>query len=225
MGNATKQHEPASFDAPAKVEHPGRITMGEIADFILQYLSSDSLGILSNRHLACCALYGPSHENSLQFARAISDAVDFPKTGVLPKIPKAVKIPKYPDFMETKNKEMFASQSSLGAMYRQVKEVWQIHSTWIDGLDVEQIHLDEQFLIRGHEQYLDQARDAHRYYSTRINMILSMYNLEDEYELITGCHSGPEEEAKNNDSVETALLEFRSLLREMRRRFTADDLK
>lgn len=199
--------------------------MVEIADFLIQYLSSDSLGILSNRHLACCALYGPSHDHAIRLARAISDAVDFPKTGILPKIPEGIIVPEYPDFMETRNKKLFTSDSSLGVMYRQVKEVWQIHSSWIDGMDTEQVNIEKRFIIEGHQNYLGQAGQDFQYYSTRVNMILAMYNLENEYELITGCHSCIEEETKNNDSVETALLEFRHLLNEMRQRFTRDGLR
>lgn len=199
--------------------------MVEIADFLLQYLSSDSLGILSNRHLACCALHGPSHDDAIRLARAISDAVDFPKTGILAKIPEGIFIPEYPDFMETRHKKLFVSDSSLGAMYRQVKEVWQIHSSWIDDMDTEQINIDARFLMPGYQKYVGQAAEEFQYYSARVNMILGMYNLENEYELISGCHSCVEEEAKNNDSVETALLEFRHLLNEMRRRFTDEGLK
>lgn len=52
-----------------------------------------------------------------------------------------------------------------------------------------------------------------------------MYNLTDEYELITGCHSHVAEESKNNDTVETSLLELQYLQQEMRERFAADRLK
>lgn len=226
--NATVEYKPALFNATEKVKHDGPITMNEIADFIFIYLTSDSLGLLSKRHLACCAINGPNgpnHAKACQLARIISDAVDFPKTGVFPKDLNDIKIDEYPDFMEVKNQPFFESQSSLGVMYRQAKEVWQIHSSWIKKMEKEQIHVDPQFLIRGYERYLDQADEDYQYYSSRINTILLIYNLTDEYELITEYHSCPVEESKNNDSIETSLLEFRYLLREMRQRFIADQLK
>jgi RNA-dependent RNA polymerase len=223
--NATKQHPPALFDLTKKLEHDGQISINEIADFLFKYLSSDSLGVLSNRHLACCAAYGPSHKNSLRLARIISEAVDFPKTGQLPKIPKDIKLDKYPDFMENKHKQSFWSKSSIGTMYRQVKQVWEIHSTCQNKIDEEKIIINQDFLIRGYEDYIDEAKEDYEYYSTRINTMLSIYCLENEYELITGCHSCAEEERQNNDSTETALLEFRQLLQEMRSRFADNELR
>jgi hypothetical protein len=110
-------------------------------------------------------------------------------------------------------------------MYRQVKEVWQIHSKWQDTLEDEPINFNPDFLIEGYEDYIDEAEEDYQYYSSRINIILSIYNLENEYELITGCHSCPEEEKKNNDSVETASLEFRQLIQEMRNKFEADRIR
>jgi RNA-dependent RNA polymerase len=170
-------------------------------------------------------VYKPNHKHSLCLAEIISQAVDFPKTGVLPKIPKHIKIKQYPDFMENKHKESFESDSSIGTMYRQVKEVWKLHSTSQDKLEDEPVHIDPNLLISGYEQYISEAEEDYRYYSSRINTILSIYNLQNEYELITGCHSCTEEEKKNNDSAETALLEFRDLCKEMRDRFAEDSLK
>ena len=199
--------------------------MAVIAEFLFKYLSSDSLGALSNRHLACCATYGPDHTFSLKLAEIISQAVDFPKTGVLPKFPKDIQIKAYPDYMENKFKGSFKSDSSIGTMYRQIKEVWDIHSTHLNQLEEQQILIDSNLLLRGCERYITDAKVEYQYYTSKINAILTIYNLPNEYELITGCHSCPEEEKKNNDSAETALLEFRHLIREMRNRFAEDNLK
>lgn len=219
------QHSPAKFDSAEKVKHNGEITMKEMTDFIFKYLSSDSLGALSNLHLAYCAHYGPSHDNSLRLAEIISQVVDFPKTGVLPKIPKDIKIDKYPDYMENKYKQSFESKSSIGTMYRQVKEIWEIHSKWQKTKEDEQININPDLLIKGYEDYINEAEEDYQYYASKINTILSIYNLENEYELITGCHSCLEEERQNNDSVETASLELRQLIQEMRKKFEADELR
>ncbi|CAF4655048.1 unnamed protein product [Rotaria sp. Silwood1] len=224
VNNATIQHPPATFDATEKVKHNGEITMMDNADFLFKFLSSDSLGALSNRHLACCAIYGASHEDSCRLAQIISESVDFPKTGVLPKCPKDINVNQYPDFMENKYKESFVSNSSIGIMYRQVKQAWEMHLAEQDKLNNKTINMDKNFLINGYKKYIHQAENEYEYYSSRINTILATYNLENESELITGCHSCIEEEKKNNDSVETALLEFRYLNQEMRARFESDEL-
>lgn len=225
MKNATQQHPPALFDASEIARHVGPITMNEIAQFLFTYLSSDSLGLLSKRHLAWCAKHGPNHATSVQLARAISDAVDFPKTGVLPKVSSDTKLKEYPDFMEVENEPSFESQTSLGVMYRQSKEVWEIHSKWIETMEGRQTRVNPQFLIPGYQQYIDQAAEDYKYYSSNINTILLTYTLNDEYDIMTGCYPYMEEQLKNNDSVEISQIEFRDLVREMTRRFAADKLK
>ena len=73
--------------------------MTEIAEFLLEYLKGDLVGRLSNWHLAISSRHGLKHAHSLQLARQISIATDFPKTGVLPSIPADVRVKEYPDFM------------------------------------------------------------------------------------------------------------------------------
>lgn len=183
------------------------------------------MGALSNRHLACCARNTPSHKYSTRLAEIISQAVDFPKTGMLPTMPKDIIIKEYPDFMENKYKDSFISSSSIGSMYRQVKQVWEIHSKWQEQSEEIFVTIDSDFILDGYERFIEDAKIDYQYYTSRINTILSIYNLQNEFELITGCHSGSEEEKKNNDSVETASLEFRHLMKEMRDRFALDKLK
>ncbi|CAF1475388.1 unnamed protein product [Adineta steineri] len=225
INNATEQHIPASFNSAEKEKHNDEITISTIADFLYKYfLSSDSLGVLSNRHLAYCALHGPNHEDSLNLAGIISQVVDFPKTGVPPKVPTNININRYPDFMENKHRESFESDSSLGIMYRQVKDVWKMHLQWQNTFEEQNIIINPDLIIEGYADYIIEAEEDYKYYTSRINTILSIYNLENEYELITGCHSCAEEERQNNDSVETASLEFRYLVQEMRNKFGKDEL-
>ncbi|UJR36496.1 hypothetical protein I4U23_029217 [Adineta vaga] len=223
--HATRQYSAANFDSVEKSKHNGEITISVIADFLYKYVTSDALGVLSNRHLACCASRGVNHDDSKQLAENISQAVDFPKTGILPQNPKNIKIDQYPDFMENKHKPSFESESSIGCMYREAKQVWTLHSDWQEKSCEEQsIDINQDFLLEGYKKYIPQTEQDYQYYSSRMNIMLSTYTLNTEYELITGCHSCPEEERKNNDSVETASLEFRYLLQDMRRRFDSEYL-
>ncbi|CAF1222986.1 unnamed protein product [Adineta ricciae] len=221
---ATRQHAAANFDAAEKSKHVGEITISVISEFLHKYLTCDALGPLSNQHLACSTLYGVNHQYSLQLAGNISQVVDFPKTGVLPENLESIRIDQYPDFMENKHKQSFVSDTSLGHMYRQVKEVWTKHLQKLESMEEQQVPIDTVLLIEGHDAYIPEARKEYEYYSTRIDLIVSTYDLKNEYELITGCHSCPVEEQRNNDSVETASLEFRELLREMRTRFAFNRL-
>ncbi|CAF2053186.1 unnamed protein product [Rotaria magnacalcarata] len=224
VNHATLQHEPATFDSAEKVKHDGEITIAEIADFLFKYLSSDSLGALSNRHLACCAINGPGDDKSCRLAKIISEAVDFPKTGVLPVCPKDLSFESYPDFMENKFKKSFISDSSIGIMFREVKQVCEIHAKWQDENDDNKIDINRDFLVKDFRKYITQSEVDYKYYASRVNAILSSYDLKTEYELITGCHSCVQEERQNSDSIETASLEFRQLMKEMRTRFDDDQL-
>ena len=183
------------------------------------------MGPLSNQHLACSTLHGVNHRDSLQLAENISQVVDFPKTGVLPENLRSIRVVQYPDFMENKHKKPFVSDTSLGHMYRQVKEVWTTHSRKLESMEEQQVPTDAVLLIEDRRDYIAEAKKEYEYYSTRIDLILSTYNLQNEYELITGCHSYPAEERQNNDSAETASLEFRGLVREMRTRFASNRLR
>lgn len=221
----TFQYPAADFDTAGIRTHPGPITADDVADFLIEFLSGDALGILSTRHLALSSDLGPNHENSLRLAKSISEAVDFPKTGVLPVIPRGISLKAYPDFMEKQGFEVFVCNTALGMMYREMKDVFEIHLHTVNNIESKSILVDKTLLVPDHEKYLQQAAEDFRYYVSRMELILAMYNLATEYELITGCHLAAEEEKKNNDGVQTALLDFGSLFNEMRTRFHRDNLR
>ena len=104
--------------------------MQEIAEFLVEYLSADALGILSTRHLVVSSIHGPNHENAYRLAGHIAEAVDFPKTGILPTIPNDIPIREYPDFMEKNDQKQFICDKALGVMYRQIFRVHQLHVDW-----------------------------------------------------------------------------------------------
>lgn len=225
MRNVTTQHPAAEFDAAEKKIHEGEITMKEVAEFLLEYLTGDTVGILSNWHLALSSVHGLHHDDSLRLARQISIATDFPKTGILPTIPTDIRVGNYPDFMEKKDKPQFECQRALGVMYRQVREVCEIHSHWMENEHEDSTRIDGNFVVPGHEKYLQQANKDYSFYKTRMNLILATYNLTNEYELISACHLCSSEEKKNNDSVLTASLDFRLLVKEMQTRFDPENLR
>jgi RNA-dependent RNA polymerase len=222
---ATIQHPSAEFDTAGKKIHPGEITMKEIAEFLIEYLCADALGILSTRHLAIASIHGPSHQNACRLAKHIAEAVDFPKTGILPTIPNDISVREYPDFMERNGRKQFECDKALGVMYRQIRQVYELHLDWTETDRDDSINLDRNFVVQGYQKFLQQAEDDFRFYTTRMNSILSMYGLTSEYELISGIHLCPDEEKKNNDSVQTATLDYQSLINEMRTKFHQEDLR
>jgi RNA-dependent RNA polymerase len=225
VSNAKSQYDPAIFDTVEKPKHPGEITMEVIAEFLFKYMSTDSHSLLSHHHLICCDRHKPNHEYSLSLAEAISQAVDFIKTGVPAKSETPINLTEYPDFLEKKGRKSYQSNSSIGAMYRQVKVVWNLHSTWQEQIEEQPVFVDSNLLIEGYEEFVSEAKEDYQYYRSRMNTILSVYNLQTEYELITGCNLCPEEESKNNYSAKAALLEFRQLCTEMQDQFGEDSLE
>ncbi|EMD38185.1 hypothetical protein CERSUDRAFT_113336 [Gelatoporia subvermispora B] len=59
-------------------------TVDDIIDFIVEYIDSDVLGLLSDRHLMIAdqSKYGVNDPSCLELARLCSQAVDYPKNGI-----------------------------------------------------------------------------------------------------------------------------------------------
>ena len=47
--------------------------------------------------------------------------MDFPKTGVVVEVPRELRPTRFPDFMQNKQKEAYASQTIIGRLYREIK--------------------------------------------------------------------------------------------------------
>lgn len=117
--------EPLDYSSlVAKNLDPQEITEDGIADFFVKNVMNSSLGRIANMHLALCDFLeeGIFDERCKKLAEAQSIAVDFPKTGQVPKIPSDVPelIAKYgsPDFME--KKDSYQSKELLGILYHEL---------------------------------------------------------------------------------------------------------
>jgi RNA-dependent RNA polymerase len=99
---------PNGPDAPGNFPHypsidSGRVDVAKIAEYTLQYIKSDNLGVISNLHLAHADKFGARDPYCLSLAKHHSDAVDFVKTGVAPNFNfRDYKLEERPDFMENR---------------------------------------------------------------------------------------------------------------------------
>ena len=215
------QYEAGEYPSPEKPKIRGEITNGMLIDFILEILANGGqVGVLSRRHLALCAQNSPTHPKALKLAGVISDALDFPKTGINSMTPKQFKelnVHDYPDFMQNATKKQFVCSKALGTLFRQMTGTVSCHVASLS--EAPPFAIDEDFIVDGYQAYVEQAQLEYPEYCEKLNVILNTYDLADETELITGCHFGEVEEAKNNDDVETAGQEFRSLRLETKRIF------
>ena len=120
--------EPAAVDSLVKTVQDANMKLATLYDHIGYYLKNDTLGELSNLHVAMCDKLGPKHPDCIEVAAMISVQVDFAKHSecISREAFQAVKkrVEAYPDYLGNKNdqnKKTYESQHVLGQMYRNVK--------------------------------------------------------------------------------------------------------
>ncbi|PLW53729.1 hypothetical protein PCANC_04470 [Puccinia coronata f. sp. avenae] len=126
----TRIHPPASYLPPEMRKLDRDCSIADGAEFFLDYISSDLVGMIATRHLhiADQCPEGTKNELCMRLAELHSDAVDYPKTGVpvnirsVPNAPTRMK----PDFMcqeQDSSKEgenYYESAKVLGRLFREI---------------------------------------------------------------------------------------------------------
>ncbi|PCH36046.1 hypothetical protein WOLCODRAFT_91813 [Wolfiporia cocos MD-104 SS10] len=76
-------YEPAAYDSAQKKLVNHESTMEDVADFIAEYITSDTVGIIANRWriIADQSSHGVFDRKCYRLAKLHSDAVDYPKSG------------------------------------------------------------------------------------------------------------------------------------------------
>ena len=119
------EYKPGDFPATTGDELL-EVTQKDVINFWLEFIKNDSLGIIANSH-AALADYLPEKaldEKCLELCTLHSEAVDFPKTGAKPVVPKELKPERWPHYMEKKDKEaqfIYHSQTVIGKLYDTAK--------------------------------------------------------------------------------------------------------
>ncbi|TFK54662.1 RdRP-domain-containing protein [Heliocybe sulcata] len=121
--------EPAEYEAvpPREKEEDSRIE--DICDFVVEYIQSDVVGLLSSRHLVIAdqSNEGTLDERCIKLAELCSRAVDYPKNGVPIDIDEC---PRHymrcrPDWKEDEvaslaKTDYYRSDRAIGHLYRQI---------------------------------------------------------------------------------------------------------
>jgi RNA-dependent RNA polymerase len=128
----TEEVKPAEYP-PGEVRETdgGRpSTVDDICDFIVEYISSDILGLLSDKHLTIAdqSKYGTSDTHCLKLAELCSQAVDYPKNGIpvdMERVPRFL-IPYKPDWHAAevaapRRTDYYESDRALGHLYRAIE--------------------------------------------------------------------------------------------------------
>ncbi|KLO16989.1 RdRP-domain-containing protein [Schizopora paradoxa] len=123
-------YEAAGYEAAERKELETHSTIDDVADFVVEYIISDKLGVIATNWLIFADMRdeGILDEDCLSLAKLHSDAVDYPKTGtpvsdIIPK-PKAP----YPDWSQPevikktdRVQAYYKSQKALGILYRDIQ--------------------------------------------------------------------------------------------------------
>ncbi|KAL6305270.1 RdRP-domain-containing protein [Sparassis latifolia] len=125
----TEQIEPASYQSAGTSELDRDSTIEDICDFIVEYINSDVLGLLSTRHLIIAdqSKNGTMDKSCLELAQLCSQAVDYPKNGKAVDIHDSPRflIPYKPDWHQAevadpRSTDYYESTRALGEMYRRI---------------------------------------------------------------------------------------------------------
>ncbi|KAK1422340.1 hypothetical protein QVD17_25384 [Tagetes erecta] len=172
---------------PRLMDHD--VTIEEISKFFVDYMTSDTLGGISNAHLVH-ADREPEKALSpkcLQLAALHSMAVDFAKSGAPAEMPRFLRPREFPDFMARWDRPMYISQGPLGKLYRATKE-----SALLDNIasaystQAIQDSYDQDLEVNGFLDFVETALTHKEMYLDALTSLMNYYEAETEDEILTG---------------------------------------
>ncbi|KAI0345277.1 RdRP-domain-containing protein [Trametopsis cervina] len=125
----TEYVEPADYTGVGTWELDREATIDDICDFIVEYINSDLLGLLSDRHLVIAdqSKDGTLDPACLELARLCSQAVDYPKNGIPVNAQDSPRwlIPFKPDWKKPEEDtphrtDYYESDRALGELFRSI---------------------------------------------------------------------------------------------------------
>ncbi|XP_027361274.1 probable RNA-dependent RNA polymerase 1 [Abrus precatorius] len=165
------------------------VTLQDIQEYFAHYMVKDSLGIIASAHTVFADRDPEKAMSSscIELAKLHSVAVDFAKSGVPAEIPQHLRVEEYPDFMEKSDKPSYQSNSIIGKLYRDVKNVAQQKSlTKPFTRKVARESYDHDMMIDGFEKYTTIASEYKNMYDFKLVSLMDYYGIETEAEIISG---------------------------------------
>ncbi|XP_065062019.1 uncharacterized protein LOC135688892 isoform X1 [Rhopilema esculentum] len=156
------------------------------ADVFCLIVQNHALGQVANRHLALCDQLpkGACDDLAKELAKSQSQAVDFPKTGILPTIPREALGIKFPDFMEKDSG--YYSEKVIGELYRRCRSsVFDFELAIEKGRSC-QSSFDLDLFVDGYEEYIEDAKEGFEAYKRCMQGIMAHYSLKRESEVVLG---------------------------------------
>lgn len=209
-----KTDEPMSYEGLPASEKSDPITDEDLKDFMVFFIKNDQLGTIANTHVAFSDQLedGVRDPACMALARLFSLAVDFPKTGFVAKVPKEVRVKKYPDFMQKLDKPSYVSHRIIGTLFREIKAV--MNEEIPDDL-ARDVRINRKFLVAGYEEYVKEARKLYEDYTMDISQCLTQYGFRMESHLLMSCTIAIDIAVRelNTDALEIAQVVFKHHVR------------
>ena len=221
--------EPMNF-TPAKKPTAATtsISILQVANFFVDYIVNDSLGIIANAHLAWADLElsnrrvgmgkGVDCEKCRELAELHSVAVDFAKTGVPAVMPPNLRTTVSPSYQQGTTKMKYESKSVLGSIHNRVTT---LHAQISDvnfhfySANLDKFALDEDLIVDGREPYLAEARVHLLRYNENLSSLMRLFEITDEMQVLSGylpayqrTSKGREESDRIVDQVRAIRCEF-----------------
>ncbi|KAL1471030.1 hypothetical protein MTO96_023948 [Rhipicephalus appendiculatus] len=157
----------------------------DIIQFLCNYILNDSVGVMSNAHLAWADQLpdGIFSFTCLELAKKISTCLDFAKTGINAELTRSERVQKYPDFMCKRGiKPVYRSKRVLGELYRLNKTL--ISNTY-HAFTAADFH-GALFDYPGWQKHRHAAENARDIYEDMMMRIMNQYGIESEAEVVAG---------------------------------------
>ena len=163
-----------------------KVDSHDIIDFLADYIRYDKLGLIANAHLVQADINenGIFSDECHKLAEMHSEAVDFAKTGITPKLENEHRPKVYPDFMMKKDKQIYSSTKIIGKLFRQCRSI-----QWMQKQPNRIIETDEDFifeLFKFHEKITQEAKQQKMLYQRKVLEVLDLYGIRTEAEAISG---------------------------------------
>ena len=167
-----KLFPPMNYKSPPKRQHFGPITTREMTEFVAEYIRFDQLGEIDNAHKAQADSIEGGVEASLclKLAELHSLAVDAPKTGEWPKMPKEAKVSVFPDFMMKSDKPSYPSEKVLGKLFRECRA---FKDSIARDVPLNKPHIVPDLLVPNFQKYQEEAKSIYEEYSNQVLRFIS----------------------------------------------------
>nr|DAD32250.1 TPA_asm: hypothetical protein HUJ06_011101 [Nelumbo nucifera] len=218
-----RQVQPMHYTSAPNIQLDHEVTIEEVEEYFANYMVNDCLGVMANTHTVFAdkrELKAESDE-CLELAKLFSIAVDFNKTGIPARIPSRLHVKEYPDFMEKPNRDTYESQSVIGKLYREIKDVApKTFSLEPFTREMASKYYDRDLEVDGYRDYIDDAYECKAEYDYKLGGLMEKYGIKTEAELVSGNIINESKSFQKLKDPEEIGLAVRSLKKEARGWFT-----